>query len=157
MVEYSLKGYLTCWCAWIKWPRWIKCILDSNGLQVLSSVVRHWCKKHGEWFSWVMKASIFFISGPQEWSVLNKGRRWIWIKLGRAPWGDVARIERPWEGFMTDLMIHKFFAILIDLGMENLGELLEQLLLEDLTMSRVWGRLYLIWVCLWSCVGGAKH
>ena len=58
---------------------------------------------------------------------------------------------------MSDLMIHKFFAILIDLGMENLGDLLEQLHLEDLRMSRVWGRLYLIWVCLWSCVGGAQH
>ena len=58
---------------------------------------------------------------------------------------------------MSDLMIHKFFAILIDLGMENLGDLLEQLHLEDLRMSRVWGRLYLSWVCLWSYVGGAQH
>ena len=58
---------------------------------------------------------------------------------------------------MSDLMIHKFFAILIDLGMENLGDLLEQLHLEDLRMRRVWGRLYLSWACLWSYVGGAQH
>ena len=75
--------------------------------------------------SW--RLQFLFISGHQDWSNLNKVRRWIWIKLGRAPWGGVARTKRPWEGCMIDLMIHKFFAILIDLGMENLGELLEKL------------------------------
>lgn len=58
---------------------------------------------------------------------------------------------------MIDLMINKFFSILVDLGMENVGELLEQLHLEDLTMRKVWGFLYLSWVCLWSCVGGAQN
>ena len=48
---------------------------------------------------------------------------------------------------MIDLMIHNFFAIFIDLGVENLGELIEKLHLDDLPMSTVWGCLYSSWVC----------
>lgn len=58
---------------------------------------------------------------------------------------------------MIDLMIHKFFAIFMDLVMENLGELIEKIHMDDLPMSRVWGCLYSSWVCRWSYVGDAQH